>query len=207
MRALGRKGGKGRRQGVAEQLPETERLSLREFLRDGLDRETIKAAIERSLAGGNESARVACVKFLSDLELYREDGEECPRCAAVKAEGPAAREKVNDMIARLVEHAVRAEVVGETENEQNSSQATRLVRAAVRKGLVGHEERLEAAVEAAFGRIIDSLAGGFTPGDVSAEQAARTLKDLAEMGMFDERVEELAQGRLNVLKAEHGIPA
>jgi hypothetical protein len=35
----------------------------------------------------------------------------------------------------------------------------------------------------------------------------RTLKDLAEMGMFDERVEELAQGRLNVLKAEHGIPA
>jgi hypothetical protein len=207
MRALGRKGGKGRRQGVAEQLPETERQSLREFLRDGLDRETIKAAIERSLAGGNESARVACVKFLSDLELYREDGEECPRCAAVKAEGPAAREKVNDMIARLVEHAVRAEVVGETENEQNSSQATRLVRAAVRKGLVGHEEGLEAAVEAAFGRIIDSLAGGFTPGDVSAEQAARTLKDLAEMGMFDERVEELAQGRLNVLKAEHGIPA
>jgi hypothetical protein len=27
------------------------------------------------------------------------------------------------------------------------------------------------------------------------------------MGMFDERVEELAQGRLQVLKQEHGIPA
>jgi hypothetical protein len=44
---------------VAEELPERERRSLREFLRDGLDHETIKAAIERALAGGNESARVA----------------------------------------------------------------------------------------------------------------------------------------------------
>jgi hypothetical protein len=48
-----------RRKGVAEELPERERRSLREFLRDGLDHETIKAAIERALAGGNESARVA----------------------------------------------------------------------------------------------------------------------------------------------------
>jgi len=94
MRELGRRGGKSRRKGVAEQLPEAERQSLREFLREGLDHETIKAAIERSLAGGNESARVACVKFLSDLELYRKDGDECPRCAAMKAEGPAAREQV-----------------------------------------------------------------------------------------------------------------
>ena len=61
---------------MAEQLPQTERQSLRQFLRDGLDDETIKAAIERSLAGCNESARVACVKFLSDLELYRKDGDE-----------------------------------------------------------------------------------------------------------------------------------
>jgi hypothetical protein len=100
MRELGHRGGRSRRKGVAEELPERERRSLREFLRDGLDHETIKAAIERSLAGGNESARVACVKFLSDLELYRKDGDECPRCAAVKAEGPATRERINEWIAR-----------------------------------------------------------------------------------------------------------
>jgi hypothetical protein len=38
MRELGHRGGTSRRKGVAEQLPETERQSLREFLRDGLDR-------------------------------------------------------------------------------------------------------------------------------------------------------------------------
>jgi hypothetical protein len=52
MRELGHRGGRSRRKGVAEELPERERRSLREFLRDGLDHETIKAAIERSLAGG-----------------------------------------------------------------------------------------------------------------------------------------------------------
>jgi hypothetical protein len=211
MRELGHRGGKALRKGVAEQLPEGERQSLPQFLRDGLDHETIKAAIERSLAGGNESARVACVKFLSDLELYRKDGDECPRCAAVKAEGPANRQKVNEMIARLVEHAVRAELVGQPEEEQDSSQASRLVRAAVRKGLVGHEEELEAAVEAAFGRIIDSLSGGFVPGDVSAADAERALRALEERGLLvrPSRVEELAEERahelLAALKSEHGI--
>jgi hypothetical protein len=108
---------------------------------------------------------------------------------------------------------VRAEVVGEKENEHSSSQATRLVRAAVRKGLVGHEEGLEAAVEAAFGKVIDSLAGGFVPGDVNAEQAEATLAILEERGLIVSRgkVEELAEARalelLGASKAEHGIPA
>jgi hypothetical protein len=41
MRELGHRGGKARRKGVAEQLPEAERASLRQYLRDGLDHETI----------------------------------------------------------------------------------------------------------------------------------------------------------------------
>jgi hypothetical protein len=89
MRELGHRGGRSRRKGVAEELPERERRSLREFLRDGLDHETIKAAIERSLAGGNESARVACIKFLSDLELYRKDGD--VRALVIDAEQGCAR--------------------------------------------------------------------------------------------------------------------
>jgi hypothetical protein len=67
MRELGHRGGKARRRGVAEQLPKQERESLRDSLRDGLDHELVKTAIERALAGGNESARVAAVKFLADL--------------------------------------------------------------------------------------------------------------------------------------------
>lgn len=115
------------------------------------------------------------------------------------------------MIARLVEHAVRAELVGQSEQEQNSSQASRLVRAAVRKGLVGNEEELEAAVEAAFGRIIDSLSGGFVTGDVSAADAERTLRALEERGLLVPRgrvealAEEIAQERLQALKQEHGL--
>jgi hypothetical protein len=169
MRELGRKGGKA----SSSVKPEQVSAGLRDELRN-LDPKVVRAAIEQTLAGGNESARVSAVKLLADVDAFRKDGDECPRCAAVKAEGPAAREKVNEMIARLVEHAVRAEVVGETENEQNSSQATRLVRAPVRKGLVGHEEGLEAAVEAAFGRIMTrSQAGSY--GAMSAPSRQRVL--------------------------------
>jgi hypothetical protein len=214
MRELGHRGGKARRKGVAEQLPAGERGSLRQHLRANLAPAAVLVAVQRSLDGGNESARVAAVKFLADLELYRKEGDECPRCAAMKAEGPAAREHVFQMIARYVEAAVRAELVEqpfEQPEQEGSSQVDRLIRGAVRKGLKGHEEELEASVEAAFRKIVDSLSGGWVPGDVSAEQAARTLKELAELGMFDDRfddrVEELAQGRLKVLKAEHGIPA
>jgi hypothetical protein len=106
MRALGSRGGRSRRRGVAEQLPEAERESLRQYLRDGLDRDTIKAAIERSLAGDNESARVACVKFLSDLELYRQDGGECPRCAEARAEAEANYDKNREAIIKLVLESV-----------------------------------------------------------------------------------------------------
>jgi hypothetical protein len=216
MRALGRKGGRGRRQGVAEQLPETERQSLREFLRDGLDHETIKAAIERSLAGSNESARVACVKFLSDLELYRQnDGDECPRCAAWKAEAPAARDKVWEMISRYVEHSVRSELgVSRPVDARNDSQASRLVREAVRRGLAGREHDLEVGIQTAVGKVLDAISNGLVVDNVvDADRAAEILDGLEEMGLvagretIEQQAEQIARDRLKVLKAEHGIPA
>jgi hypothetical protein len=212
MRELGRKGGKSRRKGVAEQLPAGERESLRQYLRDGLDHATIKAAIERSLSGDNESARVACVKFLSDLELYRKEGDECPRCAAVKAAGPESRAKIDEMIARYVEHSVRAEMAGVDERKEQSSPASSLVRAAVRNGMKGHEKDLDAAVAAAVGRIIDSIANGLVvDNDVSSERAAEILAGLEEVGLLvsrgrvEEMAEERAQERLTALKQEHGL--
>jgi hypothetical protein len=39
---------------------------------------TTRQAVQRSLAGGNESARVAAVKFLADLELYRRTATNAP---------------------------------------------------------------------------------------------------------------------------------
>jgi hypothetical protein len=85
MRELGRRGGKARRKGAGEQLPDPERQSLRSFLRDGLDQDAIKSAIERALSGGNESARVAAVKFLSDLELYGPDDQKGERAKMAEA--------------------------------------------------------------------------------------------------------------------------
>jgi hypothetical protein len=110
-RSLGPSGHEGARQAEAarEQLPEGERLSLRQFLREGLDHEAIKAAIERSLAGGNESARVACVKFLSDLELYRKDGDECPRCAKRSEAAPYAWGKIEQLLSMQIASVVQDE--------------------------------------------------------------------------------------------------
>jgi hypothetical protein len=214
MRELGHRGGKARRKGVAEQLPEAERTSLREQLRRGLDPELVVCTANEILAGENQTARGNMIRFLADLELYRRDGVECPRCAAARAEGPAAREEVYRMIARLVEHAVRAELAGVDEKPENSSQASRLVRAGVRRGLKGHEEWLQDAVESAVGKVLDQIANGLVVGSVvTSEQAEETLRGLEEIGLLvrrgslEEMAEEVAQQRLVALKQEHGIPA
>jgi hypothetical protein len=96
MRAIGSKGGKGRRRGIGERLPETERESLREALR-GLDPETVKAAVEQALTGGNESARVGAVRLLADLEPFSRG---CPECEARKAEAPDIEAKLIDLLGR-----------------------------------------------------------------------------------------------------------
>jgi hypothetical protein len=102
MREPGHRGGKSRRKGVAEQLPTKERESPRQHLRDKLDHATVVEAVERSLAGGNESARVAAVKFLADLELYRRDSEGCPVCAEAEAQREASSDKDRELLSKLV---------------------------------------------------------------------------------------------------------
>lgn len=183
MRELGAKGGRARRKGVAEQLPAGERESLRQHLRDTLDHETIKAAIERALAGGNESARVAAVKFLADLELYRKDGgkDDWEReRAIVTAE---AAERFN----RLIQQRAAA-------HEQ------RQVRDAL--GELAAELRREAVEEHP----------DLTNVVVDEMQAQEILEALEEVGLvvrrgtLEEMAEEMAQERLAALKAEHGIP-
>lgn len=108
MRELGRKGGRGRRD-RAKQLPAGERESLREALRDGLDHQLVVAAVKQSLAGGNESARVAAVKFLADLELCRKDEKDEP---AHQAEIAVASRKLDALIERYVYDAVRESDAG-----------------------------------------------------------------------------------------------
>jgi hypothetical protein len=55
---------------------------LRERLRS-LDSEIVAKAVEKSLAGRNESARINAVKFLAELEAWRPD--ECERRATAEA--------------------------------------------------------------------------------------------------------------------------
>jgi hypothetical protein len=219
MRELGRRSGEARRRGVARELPQEARQSLRAILREQLEPEKVKAAIEQSLAGGNESARVAAVKFLADLELYRKDGDECSQCAQAKAEAPQAWAKVEHLLEKYIEAIVRQESSGAAgivdsqgvvHDRGGDSQVMAMIRRAVRRAREGHEKDLEAAVGEMIGKIIDGLA---VPGDVTSEQAERNLHGLEEQGLLVPRgrvealAEELAQGRLKALKSEHGIPA
>src|SRR5262245_51896143 len=76
MRELGRAAGRARRRGISERLPDSERVSLVEAIRDGLDHDLVLAALRQALAGGNESARVAAVRLLADLSPYRKNDDE-----------------------------------------------------------------------------------------------------------------------------------
>jgi hypothetical protein len=204
MRELGRKGGKARRAGVVEQLPAGERESLRQHLRANLAPASVLEAMQRSLAGGNESARVAAVKLLADLELYRKEGDECPRCAAIKAEGPDVQERIAQRLEAMVEYAVRDEIGHPTHPsrkaqipEEEHAPISRAVRRAVRKGLVGHEDGLDAAVEVAWGKVIDALADGTVLlGDVSGEEARPILEGLEGVGLL------VPRGRVAELERE-----
>jgi hypothetical protein len=116
MRELGRRSGEARRRGSAAKLPEPERESLRERLRDQLDHDAVIAATERALAGGNESARVSAVKFLADLELYKPEDKEPER------DGTVYRERLAQLLAEQVR---RAHLAGESELAQGFEQAAR----------------------------------------------------------------------------------
>jgi hypothetical protein len=185
MRELGHRGGKSRRKGVAEQLPESERQSLRESLRDGLDHETIKTAIERSLLGDNESARVACVKFLADLELYRKDDQDEERKADFARAGAEARQYLAKQLDR------RARVMKAADVRQ------------VRNVL----DEVAAEMRAAAADLHPDLVAG----DISVEDAERIFEGLEEIGLIvrshrlEEYVETRAQERLAALRAEHSL--
>jgi hypothetical protein len=83
MRAIGSKGGKGRRRGIGERLPESDEglVEVR-----GLDVKLVKATAEELLAGANQTAKVAIIRLLADLAPFARDG--CSVCAARKVEAP-----------------------------------------------------------------------------------------------------------------------
>ena len=186
-RELGRKSGQSRRGGPKSQRVVHE--GLREALRAGLDHEDVVAAVRQSLSGGNESARVAAVKFLADLELYRKDGDDCPRCAQVKAEAPAVREKLNRELEAYLMRAVRDHDAGKVSDEQDSQVMT-LVRRAVARAREGHEEELQAVVEQALLKTVERLKHNIVvEQDTSPEEAKAVLQSLAEGGVFDHLIE------------------
>jgi hypothetical protein len=217
MRALGRKSGEARRKPNPERVP----ASLREELRT-LDPAVVKAAIEETLSSANQSAKVAAVKLLADVDAFKQSGDECPRCAAWKAEAPGAAAKVDRMISRLVESAMRDEFdLHQTEalrtharGEESDSRAMTVVRGAVQRVLDEREQELRDAVQTALGKVLDAIANGLVVDNVvDADRAAEVLQGLEEVGLIVPRgrLEEMAEARalelLASLKAEHGIPA
>jgi hypothetical protein len=141
----------------------------------------------------------------------------------MKAEGPAARERVNELIARLVESAVR-DVFGthRTEalrdgapvRESHDSQAMRIVREAVMRGLDGREGAFTDAVETAVDRVLDAISSGLVVGPpVDEDRAADVFRALEDLGLVAGRgrIEQLAQQRAEEMtrafREEHGLPA
>jgi hypothetical protein len=49
------------------------------------------------------------ITFLTDLELYRKEGDDCPRCAQAKAEMSHVRERLDRLIENL---CARGEAAG-----------------------------------------------------------------------------------------------
>lgn len=172
MRALGKASARARTRQKAERVPE----SLRARLREQLDPEKVQAAIEQSLAGGNESARVAAVRFLADLELYKEGGEQ-DRAKEMKQAAADARAYLEAALARQAA-AYRA--------EGNGDLAEALQQAAASLWADG-----EQAV----------TTGGVVVRDVTAEQAEAALRSLVEVGLI--APPDMA-GELAGLRAEVG---
>jgi hypothetical protein len=108
MRELGRRSGESRRKPRPERVP----ASLREELRN-LDPKVVRRAIEQTLAGGNESARVSAVKLLADVDAFsRDGGEERDFRARFRREMDAHGEEARRKIEKLVLNAVLSIVRG-----------------------------------------------------------------------------------------------
>jgi hypothetical protein len=92
----------------------------------------------------------------------------------------------------------------ESDPGRNDSQAMKLVRGAVMRALDGREHAFEDAVKTAVSRVLDALAGGFVPGDVSAEQAEAVLASLEER-RGRHVLPECAERESGRLKNEYGL--
>ena len=184
MRALGRQGGRARRKGVAEELPDAERQSLREQLRRGLDPELVVRTANEILAGENQTARGNMIRFLADLELYRKDGDEEDRARERAKAGFEARER----LARLL-----AQRAAGHEQRQVRDALDELAAELEREAVAEHPDLIV--------------------GDVRSERAQAILAALEERGLIvgrgkvEQMAEQLAQERLQALREEHGIPA
>ena len=81
----------------------------------------MRAAIEKALAGGNESARVSAVKLLSDIDAFGKDA--CPVCARTAAVDMTA---VRAKLATLLERELAATVDKEVEERAEQLAQERL---------------------------------------------------------------------------------
>jgi hypothetical protein len=120
-RELGRLSAKRRREPNPERVP----ASLRQELQK-LDPAIVRGAIERALAGDNESARVSAVKLLADVDAFRRDNL-CSRCGAtpesLEAERAGSRQRLIELLCdraerradRVEEQGIDPEVEAEVE--------------------------------------------------------------------------------------------
>src|SRR5262245_19651502 len=105
MNAIGSKGGKRRRR-IGERLPESDE-GIIEALR-GLDVELVKATAEELLAGANQTAKVAIIRLLADLQPFSR--RECPVCKEREESaknGPDIEAKLLALLARFDDPARR----------------------------------------------------------------------------------------------------
>jgi hypothetical protein len=101
MRALGSKGGRGRK----AIDPERVHPGLREYLKREVHPERVWTALEMAMEGQNESARVGASKVLMDA--LAEPARGCPECAAREMEAPDVEAKLIELLARHARHADR----------------------------------------------------------------------------------------------------
>jgi hypothetical protein len=167
-RELGRLSGKRRREPNPERVPASLRAELQK-----LDPAIVRGAIERALAGDNESARVSAVKLLADVDAFRQGGE-CPVCAEREAEAEAHGEKSREMILRLIlgraEHLV-GDVLLEFEHSLEDGALMRDVRRRLLDALDAVNERVDHA-----GRVHSTAEAARRRDESAREERARPVK-------------------------------
>jgi hypothetical protein len=102
MKAIGRKGGKGRRR-IGERVPELDE-GLIEALR-GLNVELVKATAEELLGGANQTAKVAIIRLLADLQPFSRG--ECEVCKAQEQDAPDIEAKLISLLGRKHDEYLR----------------------------------------------------------------------------------------------------